>query len=834
MPDREKTKEELIIELHELRAKVSALQAAQASPGFAEKALEELLATSAEIVQAVPSGLFIFQHESDDRLHLVNGNPEARRLTGIHIEQWRDRDIREMWPDADSPGLITEFINVLKNGGTFETGEVVFKRDGLERMFRIRAFRIAGDRLGVFLEDVTDIKKTDDELREARNDLEKRVRERTSELTKINRRLKEEINERRRAEKALQESEAKYRDLFENAGDILYTLDTGGRCTSVNGAIERVLGFKPATMIDTEFVKILDPEHIAEAKERLNEQLTKPEEPCGPYEVLARNVGNEPVWLEITTRTVGTNGRLEGVHGIARDINPRKRVEEQLRDSEARYRTMVENSPLGILSCDTEGGIIEINPRLLKTLGLPSVHAKHSLNMLTFAPLVEAGIAKAMKECLQSGRVMSGEFRYKGQWGKRIPVRIHLAPFNNSEGKIAGFQMAMEDISEMKSVQDLLMKSERFKAVGEIAGGAAHTFNNVLQIVSANANLALSNLEAAEYDEVRQSLKEIVESSKAGAETARRLQHFARPRPLDAVQGGKVFDLSETAREGVATSKLWSSPASRGSHSGAEPTLDLQQDCFVAGHQAELIEVVVNFLKNAVEAMPEGGRIVVRTFAEKDKVLLQIKDEGVGIPENKHEDIFQPFRTTKEGHAGMGLAVNLGIVRQHGGKISVKSAPGKGSTFTVSLPRAEHQPGEVKAPVKKTVSERWRILLIDDDEPVLRILGTGLARLGQTAVTANSGMEGLDRFEEAEFDAVVCDLAMEELSGWEVSTAIRAACVERGIPKPPFIMLTGWAGQLSSEVIAHHPDVDRIVDKPVTIDKLLQIITEEIRKATGD
>ncbi len=224
--------------------------------------------------------------------------------------------------------------------------------------------------------------------------------------------------------------------------------------------------------------------------------------------------------------------------------------------------------------------------------------------------------------------------------------------------------------------------------------------------------------------------------------------------------------------------------------------LDPSNGCFVRGKEDELFEVVVNLVKNAAEALPEGGDMTVRTRIAGDQVVLEVQDAGIGISKDNLGKVFDPFWSAKGGvKPGMGLAVCYGIVSRHGGTISVESEFGKGSTFTVRIPASDELPEEAQSVAGMPILRSLTVLAIDDTEPVVRFLRTALEKAHYRVLSALSGPEALEIFRGHSVDVVICDLGMPGMNGWEVGKEIRETCRERKAAKTPFIMLTGWGGQ---------------------------------------
>ena len=288
-----------------------------------------------------------------------------------------------------------------------------------------------------------------------------------------------------------------------------------------------------------------------------------------------------------------------------------------------------------------------------------------------------------LEEVKKTGRPTVVEHLHYDNEGNAKHVDVYAYPILDSEGTVKQVIEYCLDITDRKRAEQLLLRSERLKAIGELASGVAHNFNNLLQIVLGSAQLGLTNLEAGELSRAREDLKRIVDSSLRGSHTVRRLQDFVRIKSRNGAQAGKVFDTAFTIGNAIQMSRpFWETKAES---EGINISLvsDLQGGCLVQGREAEIFDVVMNLIQNAAEALPKGGEIRISSSVESDSVVIRIADNGIGISKEDLGKVFEPFHTTKSPQViGMGLACSLGIVKQHLGDIFVESAEGR----ALSLP----------------------------------------------------------------------------------------------------------------------------------------------------
>ena len=500
-----------------------------------------------------------------------------------------------------------------------------------------------------------------------------------------------------------------------------------------------------------------------------------------------------------------------------------KTVEE----SAARYRSLFENAQEAIFI--VQDGLIRFaNPRTSAISGYPEQELS-SIKLLRFVhPDDRELVLEQNRKTLQDG-CSPNVYSFRIIRKDNTILWIQLNSVSISWENRAAILNFLTDITELKRAADLNVRTERLQAIGELASGVAHNFNNLLQVIMAGVELALANLEAGHTANLKDYLEQIRESSIFGSETIRRLQSFARIRSDLVSRENKCFDLSELVRQASEISRPWWKTNLEKDGIYIKTETSLANGCFVSGKENEIFEVLINLIKNAVEAMPQGGLIRIKTSVIDDWVVFEIHDTGTGISDENMKRIFDPFWSTKgDMGTGMGLSVTHGIVNSHGGHISVESALGNGTLFKIKLPLAKPTLKLYSTAISSPVESQLRILVVDDIAPLRTLLRDLLTSHGHMVLVAESGMQAVELFGANEFDLVICDLGMPEMSGWEVGELLKNICSERQIPKIPFLLLTGWGGQSLGTDMIKPSGVDGILEKPVDIRRLFEMIRKVV------
>ena len=374
------------------------------------------------------------------------------------------------------------------------------------------------------------------------------------------------------------------------------------------------------------------------------------------------------------------------------------------------------------------------------------------------------------------------------------------------------FQDRTRAYEDLAQAQDQLVRSEKLRALGEMASGVAHDFNNLLAAILGRAQLLLHRVEDPK---ARQWLQIIERSAEDGAKTVRRLQEFTRIR---RDQPSVALDLNRVVREALElTESSWRlGPPRRGVSIQAVTELasDLPK---TTGDPSELREVMTNLILNAVDAMPHGGTLTLATARRGDSIELRVVDTGVGIPEAVRGKIFDPFFTTKGPKGtGLGLSMTYGILSRHGATIAVESQEGQGTTFTMLFPVSTIP--EAPVPVTEALPEAvpLRCLVVDDEEMVGDMLADVLRSAGHTVTVARNASEGLAQVQSEPLDLIFTDLSMPGMTGWELARAVRAAA-----PGLPVILVSGFAVEVSQEEL-EASGVHSVLAKPINIGDVLE------------
>jgi signal transduction histidine kinase len=381
-------------------------------------------------------------------------------------------------------------------------------------------------------------------------------------------------------------------------------------------------------------------------------------------------------------------------------------------------------------------------------------------------------------------------------------------------------------LAELKATQQQVIQQERLSAIGQMASGIAHDFNNNLTPILGFAELLLENPRLLDNKtEARRCLEMLRTSAKDAASVVSRLREFYRPVETD--EEFPLVDLAKIVQQAVSLTEPKWRRQTQATGLTVNVVAEAKASPFVAGQESALREVLTNLIFNAVDAMPQGGRISLETSIDGDDAIIRVRDNGTGMTESVRQRCLEPFFSTKgERGTGLGLSMVYGIIERHRGKLEIESAPGHGTTFIIRLPIAEtsamqNSEGSIQAGATSSLN----VLIVDDEPRVLEVVSAYLRCDGHSVSTAASGREGLEKFRRDQFDLVVLDRVMPEMSGDQTARFIKQ--VNERIP---VIMLTGFGALI--EVSGSQPAaVDVVLNKPVTLDALRKTIGKLLHAA---
>ncbi len=606
-------------------------------------------------------------------------------------------------------------------------------------------------------------------------------------------------------------SEANFRAIFENAPEAIFIVDRDTRrILDCNAFATQWLGYLPEELQALRMDDLMVPA----AKGIPNNVLGGWYGGGGIRESRFKRKNGAVVDAEVAGTILECLGKRCMV-AMARDVTERKQLEEL-----SRYKEIFESVTDPMFINDYRGRLLEVNDVVCDHFG----YSREELLQMAVKHLAKPGQVHILYETrrqIENGMTIKFEMEVVTKTGKCIPFEFHARPITY-HGQPAVLSVA-RDLSLRKKLEQTLVETARLTAMGEMASGVAHNFNNLLQMIMGATEASLAKLEAGKIRDCRKAIQTIQAASQRGSEIVRRIKDFTHTQ-YNGMDEADSFDLGEIIQEAVDLTKLlWKDLADSRKY---ELHLAIQEGCLVKGKPSEIYEVLVNLVKNAVEAMPKRGSLSISTEIVDGRIHLKVSDTGIGIPAENLERIFQPFFTTKGvKSSGLGLSSSYGIIKRHQGEIQAESTVGQGTTFTVKLPLAEKPAAsKVAAPVSAE-SPRIRFLMIEDEINIIKAMELYFEETEVEMVASRTATEGIETYRRNSFDVILCDLGLDDLTGWEVGKHIKDYCLGKGVSKTPFLLYTGWDKQFDEEQLAES-GVDRVVIKPVSCEELLYILRE--------
>ncbi|MEO8063250.1 MAG: ATP-binding protein [Pseudomonadota bacterium] len=721
------------------------------------------------------------------------------------------------------------------------------------------------------------------EVRRINDELEVRVAERTAQLEAANNDLRDEIRHRKQAEEAMRSSRQLLEAIIDNTAAVIFAKDLEGRYLLINRTFEQMWNRKREDVLGRTDVELFG----AQAAEiyRANDRRAIAAPAAIVEEETAALPDGPHTYLSLKSVLRDAAGNPYAMFGVATDISDRKHAAERQRahlerlnllDRTARaigerqdllsiYRVVLRSveEALAIelaLFCTREGDGPEVSVTCVGASSLPLanglgltpqtklaldqnglarclegelVHepdlsaskakfsvllATHGLGSLVIAPLIVESKVMGFMICAHRAAhgFSSSDCEFLRQLTQHVALAAHQARIYDS------LQHAYDDLQQS---QQTVLQQERLRALGQMASGIAHDINNALSPAAIYAQSLLESDQSLS-ERAREQLVIIQRAIDDVANTVARMREFYRTRapqlahaPVDANSLLKqVADL---------TRARWSDmPLERGVViklvTEFDPTLPA-----VTGADSEIRDAATNLILNAVDAMPDGGTLTLRTFREPrtERIGIEVRDTGLGMDDKVRARCLEPFYTTKgERGTGLGLAMVYGMIQRHSGELQIESEPGKGTTMRLLFPGTKVAAALHLANVP-TAASPLRVLIIDDDPLIVQSVRHILEADGHSVEIADGGQAGIDKFFAAKslgepFEMVITDLGMPHIDGRTVATTVKGMT-----PEVSVIMLTGWGHRLVAD--GERPEhVDRVLSKPPKL--------AELRKALAD
>ena len=623
--------------------------------------------------------------------------------------------------------------------------------------------------------------------------------------------LLRDISSKKEAEQALLESEERYRQLVAHAPAGIYEIDfLEQKFLSVNDIAVEYSGYTREELLSLSPLDILTEESRKVFLERLNSLFSGESVPETVEYKIKRKDGSE-LWVILNTRMVYEAGKPKGATVVVHNITDRKRVEEALRESEEKYRLLVENASDAIFIAQDE--VVKFpNPRTTEIVG----YSPEELAGIPFTRLIHPEdrdtVLDRHKRRLQAEELLSSySFRVISKAGEEVWVDLNTVVIT-WEGRPANLNF-LRDITPQRKLEAQLMHAQKMEAVGTMASGIAHNFRNILAAISMHSQAM--EMKYKEDKTLQEMSRVFVDYVERGSQLVSSLTQFSRKK------GDKIFhplDLSEMTEE---TYQLTSESFDKMIH----VSMDARESLPIMGDYSGIGQVLMNLCTNARDAMPEGGELQIRAVKEGDNALVVVSDTGQGMDRKTQKRCFDPFFTTKgvDKGTGLGLSTAFGIMQEHGGKIDVYSELGQGTTFRLQFPLAPAEGAErPDTPEEVIHGNGQKILIVDDEIEICKVMVDLIEVLGYDGAYGSTGKEGIEKFQNWQPDLVLLDRSMPDMDG--MTGAAKMIDLD---PDAKIIIMSGYEADGPSGIDGEEEKLLKgYITKPVDMGKLSRLLAD--------
>jgi PAS domain S-box-containing protein len=637
-----------------------------------------------------------------------------------------------------------------------------------------------------------------------------------------------DITERKKQEEELLTVRREWQATFDALSDTVMLIDRNDRLVRANKAFFERSGFTVNQVIgrDVRELSHRDPQFISADDCPLCELRSK--RISGTIELPAGVVSNFPILASVDP-IFDSEGEFAGCVQVTRSLSALYSAREEAEQERISLKATIEQMAEGLMIFDETANIVRANSsaqsifgftheQLLADQGGSLMNGRFSDKSGRLLALYEHPVRSALRE---QRTVTEQTLWYTRPDRQRAFLSITASPFFNEQGKLTGAVSIIRDITQQQRELERLQQADKLRALGQLASGVAHNFNNALAAVIGYSQLAIRKTTDTE---VQKYLRVIEQSSKDAARMVERIQNFSRTSyKQDEFGPARIADIVRDAID--ITRPRWRYDAdAQGIKYNVSLDWQAAEDLFINCDPSELREVFVNIILNALDAMPTGGDLIVSATANPESISICFKDTGTGMTEEVKNRAFDPFFTTK-GTAGLGLGLSESyrIVERHFGNLDIESQPDFGTTFTVTLPVIIFKRAEAKRQSGEYVLGKKRLLVIDDEELVIYALVSLLEELGHEVFQAASAQKALELLKKEQFDLVFIDLAMPDLDG--IATAQKIKAIQ---PSLKIVLMSGYSPDKVLERIKGTNFIDASMSKPFRLDEVQGVVKKLI------